>query len=136
MPSPKKPKALKKSFQQFEEILLKRRQSLLEILHIKNDNIRDLHASNLTDDSDLVSARIQGNLDALIIEKYTIELAEIESSLEKIQNNSYGVCEMCDEPISLERLELKPHARFCITCREIYEKELYEKEQLEKANNP
>ena len=35
-----------------------------------------------------------------------------------------------------KRLVIKPHARFCITCREIYEKEIYEKEQLQKANNP
>lgn len=134
--TPKKASKKTKKLQKFEDILLARKQNLVEILDIKNANIRDLHASNITDDSDLVSAKIQGNLDALIIEKYTIELAEIEFSLQKIQNNCYGICEMCDEPISQERLVIKPHARFCITCREIYEKEIYEKERLQKANNP
>jgi len=30
---------------------------------------------------------------------------------------------MCEEPIGLARLEVKNFARFCITCREISEKE-------------
>lgn len=108
--------------QEFEAILLARRFDLLEILALGNTNIKDLHASSLTDDSDLISAEIQGKLDSLIIEKYTIELAEIEASLQKITDNTYGICEMCDEMISKERLTIKPHARYCITCRELYEK--------------
>ena len=79
--TPKKASKKTKKLQKFEDILLARKQNLVEILDIKNANIRDLHASNITDDSDLVSAKIQGNLDALIIEKYTIELAEIENPL-------------------------------------------------------
>ncbi|WP_258238697.1 TraR/DksA C4-type zinc finger protein [Arcobacter sp. F2176] len=30
---------------------------------------------------------------------------------------------MCDEPVGIKRLRAKPHARFCIYCRPIYEKE-------------
>lgn len=107
---------------EFEAILLARKQDLLEILALRNANIKDLHASSLTDDSDVISAQIQGELDSLIIEKYTLELAEIEASLQKIIDNTYGICEMCDDTISKERLTIKPHARFCITCRELYEK--------------
>lgn len=107
---------------EFEAILLARKQDLLEILALRNANIKDLHANSLTDDSDVISAQIQGELDSLIIEKYTLELAEIEASLQKIIDNTYGICEMCDDTISKERLTIKPHARFCITCRELYEK--------------
>lgn len=108
--------------QKFETILLARKLALLEILALGTTNIKDLHASSLTDDSDVISAQIQGELDSLIIEKYTTELAEIEASLQKITDNIYGICEMCDEMISKERLTIKPHARYCITCRELYEK--------------
>ena len=37
---------------EFEAILLARKQDLLEILALRNANIKDLHASSLTDDSD------------------------------------------------------------------------------------
>jgi len=51
------------------------------------------------------------------------ELKEIEEALKKIEEGRYGICEMCDEPISEERLKIKPHAKYCIICREIIEKE-------------
>jgi DnaK suppressor protein len=51
------------------------------------------------------------------------ELNEIELALDKIKQGTYGICEMCEEPIGKARLEVKNFARFCITCREITEKE-------------
>jgi len=50
------------------------------------------------------------------------ELAEIDFSLSKIENGGYGICEMCEEDISFQRLKVKPHAKYCIVCREIIEK--------------
>jgi DnaK suppressor protein len=43
--------------------------------------------------------------------------------LGKIHNNVYGTCEMCEEEINIERLKVKNFARYCITCREVVEKE-------------
>ncbi len=103
-------------------MLEKRREALLQILDMRNANIKDLHASNITDDTDFISASMQGQLDSLMIEKYALELEEVEKSLEKIAHNVYGICEMCDEQIDIERLKAKPYARYCIDCREIYEK--------------
>ncbi len=50
------------------------------------------------------------------------ELAEIELALDKIENNLYGICEMCEDEINIERLKVKTFARYCITCREVVEK--------------
>lgn len=111
-----------KDLQAFEALLLARKQNLLEILDVRNSNIKDLQKVALKDDSDLVSAHMQGHLDSLIIEKYALELQEIETSLQKIKDNIYGICEMCDGEISPERLSAKPHARYCVNCRELYEK--------------
>ena len=44
-------------------------------------------------------------------------------NLGKIKRGTFGICEMCEEPIGFPRLEVKNFARFCITCREITEKE-------------
>ena len=111
-----------KRFKEFQEMLEHRHRSLLEILDSGNGNIKDLHSSTLKDSSDLAVAHIQGQLDCLIIEKYALELKEVEASLQKIANGTYGICEMCDDDISEDRLRAKPHARYCINCREVYEK--------------
>ena len=47
---------------------------------------------------------------------------KIEKALEKFDNNTYGICEMCKEDIHINRLEVHPYTPHCITCREIFEK--------------
>lgn len=42
------------------------------------------------------------------------ELAEIQRSLEKIEDGTYGTCEQCGKAIPLERLEAHPTAQRCI----------------------
>ena len=41
-------------------------------------------------------------------------LAEIEAALLRIGDGSYGVCQVCGEPIGAERLSAIPWARLCI----------------------
>ena len=41
------------------------------------------------------------------------QLKEVKDALEKIEDDSYGVCEVCNEPIELDRLEANPSARTC-----------------------
>ena len=50
------------------------------------------------------------------------ELAEIEAALGKIKAKQYGICEMCEDDIGFQRLKVKPHAKYCIVCRPIVEK--------------
>ncbi|OPX98184.1 MAG: General stress protein 16O [Syntrophorhabdus sp. PtaB.Bin006] len=48
-------------------------------------------------------------------------LKEIDNSLDKIENGTYGICEECEEKISEKRLEANPVARYCITCKRMME---------------
>ena len=42
---------------------------------------------------------------------------ELQSALVRIdEDESYGICEQCDEPIPLARLMLMPESRFCVRC--------------------
>lgn len=45
------------------------------------------------------------------------DLAEINNSLEKIEKNTYGICEKCGKEISIERLKAFPEAKLCISCK-------------------
>ena len=42
------------------------------------------------------------------------ELDEVERALAKLEDGTYGTCEVCNEPIAEARLEAMPAARFCI----------------------
>ncbi|MDI6786155.1 MAG: TraR/DksA C4-type zinc finger protein [bacterium] len=49
-------------------------------------------------------------------------IKEINDALCKINNNSYGICEICNQEISFIRLEAIPYARHCINCKRNMEK--------------
>ena len=43
-------------------------------------------------------------------------LAEIDSALRKLDDGSYGVCEICGRPVGDERLAARPTATRCVRC--------------------
>ncbi len=113
----------------FKKILEDRLEEILHCIDHSNRTIDELHKANFKDAADIVSANLQNNLNSLMLEKHDREIKEILKALRKISQNVFGVCEMCDELINIERLRIKPHARFCIKCRELYEKEKKLKER-------
>lgn len=41
----------------------------------------------------------------------------IDTALEKIQDGTFGVCELCAKKINKERLKAVPYAKLCIDCQ-------------------
>lgn len=46
-----------------------------------------------------------------------LKLQDINLALEKIEQSKYGLCENCNEPIPIERLQTKPEAKLCVKCK-------------------
>jgi DnaK suppressor protein len=45
------------------------------------------------------------------------QLKMVEHALHKLQVGTYGLCDLCGQPISPERLEALPYASLCIKCK-------------------
>jgi DnaK suppressor protein len=45
-------------------------------------------------------------------------LREIAGALHRVEQEIYGVCMECEEPISSKRLDAVPWARYCVQCQE------------------
>jgi len=45
-------------------------------------------------------------------------LREVEAALQRIENGTYGICQECEEEISVKRLNAVPWARYCVKCQE------------------
>ena len=113
----------KVELEEFKNKLLDRRVQIEKNLRgttLELDGMRDLE---LNDEGDYAAASAETVVDSAILEQQRKELNEIELALDKIKRDTFGICEMCEEPIGRARLEVKNFARFCITCREINEKE-------------
>jgi DnaK suppressor protein len=50
------------------------------------------------------------------------ELEAIEEALQRLENGSYGLCEVCGQPIQPKRLEIMPEASLCRDCASQREK--------------
>ena len=45
------------------------------------------------------------------------QLAEVEHALNKFENATYGLCDICGQPIDPARLEALPQATLCMGCK-------------------
>lgn len=45
------------------------------------------------------------------------QLKLVQKALNKISENDYGYCELCDEVISFARLQARPEAQLCLSCQ-------------------
>jgi len=44
------------------------------------------------------------------------EIDMIKQAIARLDNGQYGICQVCDEPISKERLQALPYSTMCIKC--------------------
>ena len=45
-------------------------------------------------------------------------LKSVQAALDRIEDEIYGVCLRCEEPISEKRLKAIPWASYCVSCQE------------------
>jgi len=107
----------------FERELLARKEQILNNLNDSSKKLEMMRNQDPKDEGDFAILSLQTDIDSRILESQKEELKEIEVALDKIKKGTYGICEMCEEPIGIERLKVKNFARFCIACRAINEKE-------------
>lgn len=106
----------------FKEILESRREQIIKNIKGVNDELNQLSSLELNDEGDHASVGNSSMVESAIVHQQEQELREINVTLGKIVTGDYGICEMCEDPIGFQRLKVKPHAIYCIDCREIVEK--------------
>jgi len=57
-------------------------------------------------------------------------IAEIDDALDRIENGTYGICEVNGEPICKERLRAIPWTRCCLVCACLSGKRLAQKDRF------
>ncbi|MDR2100578.1 MAG: RNA polymerase-binding protein DksA [Campylobacteraceae bacterium] len=107
----------------FKNLLLERKEQVLKNIEGAAKEIESMDISDARDDADFAALNVNNLIDHALSAQQSQELFEIEYALGKIEKGTYGICEMCEEAISMQRLKIKPHAKYCIVCREISEKE-------------
>jgi len=53
-----------------------------------------------------------------LVEQLHEHQREIDAALKKMEEGTYGKCESCGQDIPFERLEARPTATLCVTCKQ------------------
>ena len=99
------------------------KSNAMNSIRYSNDTIDTLNSISTSEEADIGSFQSIAYVDENILKNNNIYLESINRAIKKIENNKYGKCEMCNKNIDIRRLRAKPYARFCISCREVYEKQ-------------
>ena len=103
-----------------------------ELLGAERERLDTIHADLAAEEGDLEDADAQDRGEAVNgqhpgdiatelfererdmgqLEQVERELRDIEDALRRLDDGTYGICEVCGRPIPDERLEAKPTARF------------------------
>ena len=75
------------------------------------------------DVSDQASAEVDQNFSMRIKEREQKLLKKIDEALERLNKNTYGICERCEEEIPYQRLKARPVTTLCIACKTLQEQE-------------
>ena len=59
-----------------------------------------------------------------VVDNLEKRLKDITATIEKLNADSYGVCETCSIEIPTERLQALPAARLCINCAKLHSHEV------------
>ena len=88
-------------------------ERLIEFTSRETDASSDLEGEG--DVADLGSDLLEREQAASIRESVQERLVETVRALERLEKGTYGICEVCGEPIPRARLEARPEARYCVT---------------------
>ena len=111
----------KKDLNQLKKILIQQLMDLLGRSDCSLDGL-DEAGGNLSDLLDRASQISEREFSHHLCSREKLHMRRIENSLQDIEAGRYGLCEQCEEEISIKRLKARPTARFCIDCKTQLEK--------------
>ena len=112
----------KTDIEKFRKLLTDSRRKLLATA--KKSLIEDtkLDPNDLADEIDLASSENAQAMALRLRDREKFLLRKIERAIERLENGEFGICEQCDDEISLRRLEARPVTTLCIRCKEDQER--------------
>jgi len=72
---------------------------------------------NYADPTDRASQEADRSFELRIRDREHKLIKKIKKALERIENGTFGQCEMCEEDISIARLKARPVTAHCIKCK-------------------
>ncbi len=108
--------------EEFRAILLKERERILQ------ESLRTVNGMNkkevgYADPLDRASLESDRNFQLRLRDRERKLLKKIDEAILRLDNGTYGICEICGSEIEYERLKARPVTTMCIECKNEQEEE-------------
>jgi DnaK suppressor protein len=113
----------KKELKRFQEMLEEKRRSVLDRARQTLSENMTLDTNDLPDEMDLAASEYIQSFEFRLRGREKSLLTKLDNALKKIEEGTFGVCEVCEEPIGKKRLEARPETTLCIRCKEDQERD-------------
>lgn len=107
---------------EFRQILLDERKKLVEKAAETLRHEIELSKDDMADESDLASAMTDQHLNLRLRDRERVLIEKIDLAIKRIEDGEFGICAICGDDISLNRLRARPVTTLCIACKEEQER--------------
>ncbi|MBF0277581.1 MAG: TraR/DksA family transcriptional regulator [SAR324 cluster bacterium] len=102
--------------QEIKAMLLKEKEKLID--EILKSQGKSAFEHEIGDEIDSSVEEQERKLLMLLQDREREKLEKIEEAIVRIENDNYGECEECGEPIAKKRLMIVPFTKLCINCQQ------------------
>lgn len=108
------------TIEQFRSLLMKELQKLSQRVSRAHQNLQSNRGAG-EESADIGSDEFIRETGYVILGEDADTLHMIQAALKGIEDDTYGICQDCGQPISEIRLWAKPYAKYCIDCKSLRE---------------
>ncbi len=100
-----------------KEALLQKRAEIARQQATQLSELYNPDKHHLADLEEMGSDTLDTDSLCAIVDLGSSTIEQIDAALLKLEDGSYGMCELCEEPIHPDRLEALPFASLCVSCQ-------------------
>jgi DnaK suppressor protein len=92
-------------------------------LSYSTSNRDEIAVETAADETDRLQQQLSRDIAVRNLDRTSALLKSIRAALDRIEDEMYGVCLRCDEPIPEKRLKAVPWAAHCLACQEMIDRQ-------------
>src|ERR1700756_1979349 len=111
----------KEKMKKFKRIFEAQRKAILFNDRIMREDF-EVCADDRYDEIDQATTDVEQSMRMRLRNRESLYIKKVEEALRRIEEGTFGECDECGEDIELRRLEARPTATLCVSCKEEQER--------------
>jgi DnaK suppressor protein len=105
----------------FKSMFEEQRKNLVYSHEVVNEDFF-VQKDDLLDDADITTSEMETEMRMRLRSREALFLKKIDEALVRIADGKFGACGDCGDDIDFKRLEARPTATLCVSCKEEQER--------------